>query len=105
MILLQFKFWDVKQNFTPYMWQVLFANISIQGWIVDPDVKSLLYCPLEILFLPSHNVEISNTYAVTIGVKMIKYGGGAFWCSLNLSPKVLEDSPIYSSSHSTLPHL
>ena len=30
---------------------------------------------------------------------------GAFWCSLNLSPNVLEDSPIYSSSHSTLSHL
>ena len=25
-------------------------------------------------------------------------GRGVFWCSLNLSPKVLEDSPIYSSS-------
>ena len=24
-------------------------------------------------------------------------GDGAFWCSLDLSPKVLEDSPIYSS--------
>ena len=27
---------------------------------------------------------------------------GALWCSLNLSPNALEDSPIYSSSHSTL---
>ena len=102
MILLQFKFWDVKQNLIPYMWQMVFANISIQGWIVDPDVKSLFYCPLEVLFLPSNNVEIFNTYAVTSGVKMVKYGGGAFWCSLNLSPEVLEDSLIYSSSHSTL---
>ena len=30
---------------------------------------------------------------------------GAFWCSLNLCQKVLEDSPIYSSSLSTLSHL
>ena len=29
-------------------------------------------------------------------------GEGCFRCSLNLSPKVLDDSPIYSSSHSTL---
>ena len=29
-------------------------------------------------------------------------GEGGFRCSLNLSPKVLEDSPIYSSSQSTL---
>ena len=75
MILLQFKFWDVKQNVIPYMWQMVFANISIQGWIVDPDVKGLFYRPLEVLFLPSHNVEIFNTYAVTSGVKMVKYGG------------------------------
>ena len=32
-------------------------------------------------------------------------GEGAFWCSLNLSQKFLADSPIYSSSHSTLLHL
>ena len=30
---------------------------------------------------------------------------GALICSLNLSPKVLPDSPKYSSSQSTLPHL
>ena len=75
-ILLQFKFWNVKQNLIPYMWQMVFANISIQGWIVDPDVKSFFYCPLEVLFLPSHNGEIFNTYAVASGIKMIKYGGG-----------------------------
>ena len=32
-------------------------------------------------------------------------GDGAFKCSLNLYSKVLADSPIYSSSHSVLPHL
>ena len=32
-------------------------------------------------------------------------GDGVLICSLNLSPKVLPDSPIYSTSQSTLPHL
>ena len=32
-------------------------------------------------------------------------GEGALRCSLNLSPNVLEDSPVYSSLHSTLSHL
>ena len=32
-------------------------------------------------------------------------GEGSFRCSLNLSPKFLADSPIYSSSQSTLLHL
>ena len=30
---------------------------------------------------------------------------GFFWCSLNLSLNVLEESPTYSSSNSTLSHL
>ena len=32
-------------------------------------------------------------------------GDGAFKCSVYLSSKVLADSPMYSSSHSVLPHL
>ena len=55
---------------------MVFANVSIQGWIVDPDVYSLFYGSPEVLVLPSHNVEIINTYAVTSGVKVVKYGGG-----------------------------
>ena len=33
-LLFYFKFWDVKQNLIPYVWQMVFAYISIQGWIV-----------------------------------------------------------------------
>ena len=58
------------------MWQMVFANISIYGWIVDPDIKSFLCGSLEALVLPLHNVEVINTYAVTSGVKMVKYGRG-----------------------------
>ena len=42
---------------------------------------------------------------MTSDVVMVNNGGGALMCSLNLSPKVLSDSPVYSSSQSTLPHL
>ena len=28
----------LKQNLIPYMWQMVFANISIKGWVVDPYV-------------------------------------------------------------------
>ena len=38
-------------------------------------------------------------------ILMSKIGDGAFKCSLSLSPKVLSDSPIYSSSQSILPQL
>ena len=58
------------------MWQMVFANISIKGRIIDPDIKSFFYGSLEVLVLPPHNVEIINTYTVTSGVKMVKYGRG-----------------------------
>ena len=32
--------------------------------------------PFEVLILPSHNVEIFNTYVMTSGVVVVKYGGG-----------------------------
>ena len=44
---------------------------------------------------------------VTVWPEVLKWsyvGEGAFRCSLNLSANVLDDSPIYSSSHSTLSH-
>ena len=36
---------------------------------------------------------------MTSDVKMVIYCGGAFRCSLNLSPNVLDDFPVYSLSH------
>ena len=45
---------------------------------------------------------------VTSWTEMMEWsyiGEGVFWCSLNFSVNVLADSPMYSSSHSTLWHL
>ena len=33
-----FKVWDVKQNFIPYIWEMVFAYVSVKGWIVEPYV-------------------------------------------------------------------
>ena len=101
-ILLQFEFWSVNQNLIPNLWQMVFANISVEGWIIDPYVQSLFYCSYLVHFLPPNNFEIVDGNTVTTDVTMVIYGRGSFRCSLNLSPKVLEDSPIYSSSQSTL---
>ena len=32
----QFEFWGVKKNLIPYMWQIVFVNVLVKGWIVDP---------------------------------------------------------------------
>ena len=74
------------------MWQMVLAHISIQGWIVDPNVKSLFYCSSEVLVLPSHNVEILNTYVVTSGVKVVKYGEGGLKPLVGKSPHHIQNN-------------
>ena len=29
-VLVEFKFWYIEQNLIPYVWQMVFANVSIQ---------------------------------------------------------------------------
>ena len=82
-----------------------FAYISVQGWIVDTYKQCFCYCSFEVLVLPPHYTKIFYSDVVTSDVGVVKYGEGAFCCSLNLSPNTLEDSPMYSSSQSTLLHL
>ena len=60
------------------------------------------YCSYLVQVLPPNNFEIVDGNTVTTDVTVVIYGRGGFRCSLNLSPKVLEDSPIYSSSQSIL---
>ena len=84
---------------------MVFAYISIEGWIIQPDVNSFFYGSDEVLVLFPHNAEVLNGGIMTCHVLWSYIGVGAFRCSLNLSPKVLDDSPMYSSSQSTLWHL
>ena len=39
---------------------MILAYISIEGWIVHPDVNSLFYGSDEVLVLSPHNAEILN---------------------------------------------
>ena len=57
------------------------------------------------MLLSPHYSEIIKGSIMTCDGIVVMYGGGVFKCSLNLSPKVLADSPMYSSSHSNLSHL
>ena len=50
-------------------------------------------------------LKFSSVVVWPVVLKWSYIGEGAFRCSLNLSPNVLADSPMYSSSHSTLSHL
>ena len=87
------------------MWQVVFANVSVEGRVDDPDVYGSLMALA--IFWPSLAMilKFSNVVLWPVIFSCSKMGDGALRCSLYLSSKVLADSPIYSSSHSVLPHL
>ena len=63
------------------MWQMVFAHISIEGWIIDPYVQSLLYCSHLVPVLPPYNVDVVDGNIVTSDVAMVIYGRGGFRCS------------------------
>ena len=86
------------------MRQVVFAYVSIYRWTFHPDINCFLNSSNEVLVLPPHNTEIFSAGFMTCDVVMVIYWGGGLRCSLYLSPKVLDDSPMYSSSQSTLLH-
>ena len=55
---------------------MVFAYISIEGWIINPDINSFFYGSDEVLVLSPHNAEIMNGDIMTYDVMMVIYWGG-----------------------------
>ena len=60
------------------MWQMVFAHISVEGWIIDPYVQSLFYCSYLVQVLPPNNIEIVDGNIVTTDVTVVIYRRGGF---------------------------
>ena len=58
------------------MRQMVLAYISIEGWIIHPDVNSFFYGSDEVLVLPLYNAEIFNGGIMTCDVLVVIYWGG-----------------------------
>ena len=55
---------------------MVFAYVSVKGWIIDPYVQSFFDSSHEVLVLSPHNTEILNSDILTSNVVMVKYWGG-----------------------------
>ena len=69
------------QNLIPYVWQMVFANILVKGWIINSDIQSLFYGSQE--FWPSLPT-ISKLSIVTLWPEMTEWswmGEGVLRCS------------------------
>ena len=56
------------------MWQLVFANISIQGWVIDSDQHGFSDGSGHALVFPAHYAEIVQRHFMTSGVIMVMYG-------------------------------
>ena len=101
LLFIYFQFWDGVQNSIPNVWQAVFSN--------NPPIFTLMYMAslmaLAILHLSLPMILKFSTDFVWLVFRCSKLGDDAFKCSLYLSPKVLNDSPIYSSWQSILSQL
>ena len=96
---------EMLSRTSSYMWGRWYLGyVLVEGWILHPYVYCFFDSSDQVLVLPPLNAEVVNGGTMTSDGKMVIYWGGAFRCSLNLSPKVLDDSPVYSSSQSILLH-
>ena len=55
---------------------MVFAYVSVEGWIIDPYVKSFFDSSHEDLLLSPHNTKILYRDFVTSDVVVVKYWGG-----------------------------
>ena len=74
--LFQFKFLDIKQNLFPYVRQMVFANVLVEGWIIHPYVYCFFDSSDQVLVLPPRNAEVVNGGIMTSDGKMVMHWGG-----------------------------
>ena len=58
------------------MRQMVFAYVLVKGWTIDSYVHGFFDQPGEILFLPTHYLEIIKCGSVTWGVTVVMNGRG-----------------------------
>ena len=86
------------------MMQIELTYIHIKCGIVHLYVDRFLNSSSNAMVLLPIILKLSYAVLWPVMQLWLCIGEGSFRCSLNLSPKVLEVSPIYSSSHTSSPH-
>ena len=58
MSVLKFEIWTVEKNLVPYMLKMVFPNVLVKGWMVDPYRNIFFHSSCKILVLPSSMLKI-----------------------------------------------
>ena len=87
------------------MWQMVFACVPVEGWIIHPYVNCFFNCFSEVLVLSPFYTEAVNNCGMTCDVMMVIERGGSLKMFLeHLSKCSCKFTNIFSS-HSNLEHL
>ena len=60
------------------MRQMVFANVFVEGWIINPYVYGFFDQPFLVVLLSPHHTEVVNCGVMTCDVVMVKDRGGGF---------------------------
>ena len=86
----------VLQDLIPDVEELELAQVPAEGWIIDPYEQGFLDGPGNAVCLPTHNGKNVHTDKSIQKTDHI---------CISLSPKVLPNSPMYSSSQPAWVHL
>ena len=56
------------------MWQLVFAYISIKGWVIHSEEDGFFGGSCQIMIFSTHNAEVVDRYIITSGVMMVMDG-------------------------------
>ena len=98
-----FNPWGITKYFVPYMVQIKLTYMYIKLRIVNPYVDGFLNSSGNAMVLPRNYFEVVLCGSVASDAAVVMYRGGFLQVFFKSFPKVLEVSPIYSSSHARSP--
>ena len=87
-----FKPRGIKKYSIPMWCKLNLPIFLLKSWIVGSNVDGFFNCSGNAMVHPPYYLEV----VLCGGATVVVYGEGSFRCSLNLSPKVLEVSPMDS---------
>ena len=58
------------------MWWIVFANVLVEGWSIEPYKHCFFDFSSEFLVLPPQNAEVVNSHGMTCDVMVVIHAGG-----------------------------
>ena len=92
----------IKQCLMQYVGKLVLINVPIEGWVINPYEHGPPWWSWQWYVTPYPLWRNCPVFMLIRGVGMVIDGGKCSEMLLNISPKILADSPMYISPHFNL---